>query len=146
MDPLSTRLYCVLRGLDEVLKTGNLSRYPGVCAEATASFSVLSESINYARIVMEKKFKKSTAAALVCRLQQAEKEKLNYTAALHLEQMRSQAHLSTEGDQTIDQSSASISSMLLKDVRSLKQKIIVSVETVNEVLDELKFAMVETEE
>merc|ERR1712071_424320 len=34
------------RGLEVVLKTGNFSTYPTICANATASFAVLSTSIN----------------------------------------------------------------------------------------------------
>lgn len=133
------------KGLDGVLKTGNLSRYPGVCAEATASFSVLSESINHARMVLDSKFAKTAVVLIIGRLQAAEKEKLNYTAALHLEQIRSQAHLFAESDLPVEQGGTTISSMLQEDVRTLKQKIAASMETVNEVLDELRFLVVEEE-
>jgi hypothetical protein len=118
-----------------------------VCAEATASFSVLSESINQARSLLHQKCEQSeTIVALICRLQSAEKDKLNYTAALHYEQIRSQAHqLAVETSARTDDGGTTISSMLLEDVRSLKHKIAASVNEVNEVLEELRFAMIDNE-
>lgn len=133
------------RGLDEVLKTGNLTRYPVVCAQATASFSVLSESINQARTLLQHKFQQSKAGTLIGRLQNAEKDKLNYTAALHFEQIRTQSQLAVEKSISDDRRT-SISSMLLEDVVSLKQKISASVEEINDTLEELRFALINQED
>jgi uncharacterized protein HemY len=123
-----------------------------VCAEATACFAVLSESINQARTLLQQRLEgKSEIGTLIGRLQNAEKDKLNYTAALHYEQIRSHQHAQLAVEQstrtTHDTNKGTpISSMLLADVRSLKQQICTLVEEVNEVLEELRFAAIDEED
>ena len=121
-----------------MLLTGNVSTYPIVCAEATASFSVTSDTINGIKMILSEKYEKDESVALIIKLQMAEKEKLNLTAALHLEKMRSQSQL-----QLADETDARVSALMQQDVKSLQNKIGGLVETINEVLEELRYAMLE---
>ena len=75
-------------GLDIVLSTGNITAYPGVVAAATASFSVLSDTINAIRTTLVEKHGRKDVGELIGDLQRSEKEKLSTTAALHLERIR----------------------------------------------------------
>jgi F0F1-type ATP synthase beta subunit len=106
---------------------------------------VLSESINQARATLLQKFQLSEIVALIGRLQNAEKDKLNYTAALHFERIRTQPLLSV-GQSTAGDRESSMLSMLQEDVRSLNQKISKSVEEVNDVLEELRFGLIDQED
>ena len=136
------------RGLNNVLKSGNVSLYPSVCAETTASFSVLSESIIAVRRILDDnaRHNRIDLVQLLTRLQQSEKEKLNLTAALHLEKFRaqSQQQLEEQQEQTEGQPlDTRVASLLQEGVRSLQHKIALSVEQINETLEELRFALVE---
>jgi DNA repair REX1-B len=128
-------------GLEEVLISGNLSRYPNVCAEATASFSVLSETINSARRILDEKHSDNENCALIARLQKAEREKLNLTAALHLEKIR--ADTQRQLDEQQQEEDTRIALLLAQGVASLQQKIARTVEEINETLEELRCAWME---
>jgi DNA repair REX1-B len=91
-------------GLQRVLQTnGNITQYPTVVAEATASFAVLSDTIRSVRQVLlldnttttttattdaTTASEKEEVAQLLSRLQMEEQNKLHLTAALHLETIR----------------------------------------------------------
>lgn len=135
----SYRLYD--RGLVNVLKTGNMSEYPEVCAAVTASFSVLSETINAVQKTLSEQHGRKDLASLIARLQKGEKEKLNLTAALHLEQIRAQAQAHIDEESMEDDKR--ISSLLAEGVLSLRQKISSTMEEINEALEELRFFFVE---
>ena len=83
-------------GLDGILRDRQLAAYPQLCAEATARFAALSRDIN----AVEERLRAADpaerafahrAADLVRRVQQLEKEKLELTAAAHLERIRETA-------------------------------------------------------
>ena len=139
----SVALYFLLcRGLDEVLATGNTANYPALCVEVTASFSVLSEMINAVQKVLTEKHDRSDLTVLISRLQKGEKEKLNLTAALHLERIRAQSQRQLV-EQSMESADTRISSLLHQSVDSLKQKIADIVEDINEVLEELRLSLLE---
>jgi len=134
-------------GLDELLKTGSITNYPNVCAEATASFSVLSESINAVQKILLEKRNRKDLVTLITKLQKAEKDKLNFTAALHLERIRAQSQ-----EQIMDNSlnngadnDTRIADLLKEGVLSLQEKVNSTVEEINETLEELRYALMEEE-
>jgi len=132
------------------LKSGNLSHYPSVCAEATASFSVLSETINAVRRILDETHKdRSDLTKLIARLQKVEQEKLNLTAALHLEKIRAQSQQQLDDQQRQREDGAvdtRIASLLEQGVASLKQRIATTVEEINETLEELRYALMDESE
>lgn len=147
--------YVEFRGLENVLKSGNVALYPSVCAETTAAFSVLSETVIAVRRLLDDsaRHNRSDLVQLLTRLQQGEKEKLNLTAALHLEKIRAanqeqldeqQALLAASGcGPAVDHRTASL---LDEGIKSLQQKITLLVENINETLAELQCALVEERE
>ena len=150
-----SHFHLTFRGLDNVLKSGNVSHYPGVCAETTAAFSVLSETVIAVRRLLDdsSRHNRKDLVLLLTRLQQGEKEKLNLTAALHLEKIRAanqeqldeqQAALAASGcGSAVDHR---IASLLDEGVKSLLQKIALSVEEINDALAELQCALLEERE
>lgn len=124
------------RGLDLVLKTGNMTNYPNVCAEATASFSVLSDTINSIHKVIAETRNRNDLKGLLDTLQKHEKEKLSLTAALHLDKIRESQEIG--GDERI-------LTLLQQEVGSLQTKITACVEEINETIEELRYAMAEEE-
>ena len=54
----------------------------------TATFSVLSDTINGAKATLEERHNRKDISTVICQLQKSEGEKLNLTAALHLERLR----------------------------------------------------------
>jgi hypothetical protein len=130
------------RGLDQILETQNMSHYPHLCSEATASFSVLSDTIKALHnMLMERE--EIESASQVGQLQKAEMEKLNLTAALHLERIREQAH---DWEEERDGNCSSIGKLLRESVQSLQSKISTCVETINESIDEIRATMIEIED
>lgn len=120
-----------------------MTNYPAVCAEVTASFSVLSETINAVRTTFTEKHGRKDLTAMIAHLQKSEKEKLNLTAALHLESIRAQAQ--SQIDEQSMETDTRIASLLEQGVSSLKQSIAATVDEINEVLEELRFALMEEE-
>eukprot|EP00978_Attheya_sp_CCMP212_P026787 scaffold88801_cov55-Attheya_sp.AAC.2 len=124
------------RGLHVVLESGNLSSYPNVCAKATASFAVLSDSINVMKgILASAKWKRPDLATLVKKLQDCEREKLNATAALHLEQLRATDPFLLEQDGKGDKR---VSKLLHEGALSLKAKVAQTIEDINDIIEELR--------
>jgi ABC-type uncharacterized transport system ATPase subunit len=120
--------------LDSVLQTPNMTVYPQACAEATASFAVLSDTILVIQGILSNR--QQPLVELVLSLQQHEKEKLNLTAALHLEQIRLSQ---IEGQ---DQRS----SALLRDgIVSLRERLAACVEQINEDIEEIQCARMEAD-
>src|SRR5210317_2118976 len=75
------------RGLSTILASGNITTYPTLCAKVTASFSVLSDTINAVKSTLVN-MKRNDISNVITQLQKSESEKLNLTAALHLERLR----------------------------------------------------------
>ena len=122
------------------MASGNITTYPPLCAKVTASFSVLSDTINAVKSTLEKTHSRKDISNVISQLQKSEGEKLNLTAALHLERLRLrnvQLEVGEGGDS--GGSSDDRAEMLLKDgIQSLEQKIPGVVERINEVLEELR--------
>jgi len=129
-------------GLQQSLTTGNMSLYPIACAKATASFSVLSDTINavLAQLKLNHNNKKSQTSMLtkiITKLQQEEKEKLNLTAALHLEKIRQVGASSENDERTMN--------LLSQGITTLIQKISQRVQNINECIEELRCEAMEDE-
>jgi hypothetical protein len=126
------------RALDHVLTTGNVQCYPPVCANVTATFSVLSSTINAIRSNVERRENQPNVREireLLTRLQRAEQSKLQLTAALHLERMRSVAEAEQQG---------TVSMLLNESILLLRQKIALSIGEINDVLEELRYTIPES--
>jgi hypothetical protein len=146
--------------------------YPLVCADVTATFTVLSSTINAIRSDLGNRTFESTSAVvgLMNRLQRAEQTKLQLTAALHLERMRSQAQhqlqTSSESykernDGDIEQSNKRqevqhihssipalteqhdrIAALIEESIHTLREKIDLTVEEINDVIEELRYTSI----
>lgn len=141
-------------GLENVLQSGNLTTYPDLTANITASFSVISNSIRCIIEIMQsqtdgsrsKEFQLeevdlstlSNCIKFTKQLQNLEKEKLNYTAALHLEKIRERnERLNIEARESGDEK---VLNLLQQGVKGLQSKISGCIEQINETLEELRYA------
>lgn len=113
-----------------MLETGNMTLYPNACSQATASFSVLSETIQTIRGILPAEYEK-----LLDKLQAQEKKKLQLTAAHHLERIRQQ----TEQDERVQH-------LLSEGVNRLQGEIHECVGEINEVLEEIQCILLEAQE
>lgn len=134
-----------------------MTNYPALCAKVTASFSVLSDTINSvkASIIEQQRQRKhqdvaqsaqknssggSEVVDFIVQLQKFESEKLNLTAALHLERLRlrnAKLEATGEGSGSLGDDNRTVD--LLEDgVRTLRGKIASAIESTNEVLEELR--------
>ena len=120
------------KGLDSVLRTRNLSLYPQICADATAHFAVVSDTLSCLHKSLARGKEHQDLAELVQNLQKHEKDKLNFTAALHLERIRE----SQGGEERV-------LSLMRQGILSLEQKIIACMEAVTEVLEEIQCALID---
>mmetsp|Transcript_11742 Transcript_11742/g.25444 ORF Transcript_11742/g.25444 Transcript_11742/m.25444 type:complete len:296 (+) Transcript_11742:44-931(+) len=133
-------------GLDTVLSTGNITAYPGVVAAATASFSVLSDTINAIRTTLVEKHGRKDVGKLIADLQRSEKEKLSTTAALHLERIREKNEEAVVmGSDDTGAADSRVHNMLREGVATLRAKVQELVETINETLEDIRYAAVEEE-
>lgn len=122
------------------MDSGNINAYPSVCTEATAAFSVLSDSINNIQSVLREKLKQIPTAELISQLQDKERTKLNLTAALHLERTRlHNQKMESSSDETKDR----ILVLLVDGATSLRSQISSNIEEINELMDELRCALVD---
>ena len=163
------------RGLSSILSSRNdVSSYPPLCASATASFSVLSDTINavMSTLLAEAKTRsrRGTEGRLIHanakRLQACECEKLNLTAALHLERLRlhdssSSSSSSSSGggrdadgggvaatpegrgggdraDAVVDGGGDVTSRLLRGGIRKLEDELSIVVDKINDVLEEMR--------
>lgn len=122
-------------GLDLVLQTGSMSEYPAVCARATASFAVLSDTITTIQSILLSRSQSKNLAQLIVKLQSQEREKLNLTAALHLERIRFESSANEPDD--------SIRNLLQEGMQSLQAKMSVCVEQINEILEEIRMEVMD---
>ena len=129
------------RGLSSILTSGNLTSYPATCARATASFSVLSDAVNAVKSELLER-KRNDLADVVGSLQQAEGQKLNLTAAWHLERLRLR-NAKLEGEDGGDDGRTI--ALLEEGVRSLQKRIAATVGTINEAIEELRCAAADEE-
>lgn len=112
-----------------------MTEYPTICARATASFSVLSDTVNTISSILTDAHKRPELVKLLSRLQKGEREKLNLTAALHLERIRQRnLEQAGEGDDRVAQ--------LLQDgAASLRSKLATCIDSINETLEEIRYAI-----
>jgi hypothetical protein len=152
-----------------MLLSGNMDRYPLLCADATATFAALSDNIIAIRRVWmencsdvfvpksmpgysqpstqneilangnDKKRFYAELVSLINVLQTAESEKLQYTAALHLERVRLLAASAQEsGNPELSSNAHSSSSFLLRqNVDRIREEIKRSIEIINDVLEDI---------
>lgn len=111
-----------------------MTEYPNICAQATASFSVLSDTINTIACTLTEVRKRSDLVIFLSQLQKEEREKLNLTASLHLERIRERN--AAGGDERV-------SRLLQAGVASLKQKVTTCIDAINDVLEEIRYALAE---
>jgi hypothetical protein len=128
-----------------VLNTGNMTSYPDTCSKVTASFSVLSDTIKTIQEILLKERKRSNLSTVIRQLQLHEQEKLHLTAAHHLERIRQQQY-NQQPESPESSVDPRIAHLLDEGVASLQQKIATCIESINDVLDELRCAILEEEE
>eukprot|EP00571_Detonula_confervacea_P017375 CAMPEP_0172298832 /NCGR_PEP_ID=MMETSP1058-20130122/1304_1 /TAXON_ID=83371 /ORGANISM="Detonula confervacea, Strain CCMP 353" /LENGTH=279 /DNA_ID=CAMNT_0013008125 /DNA_START=15 /DNA_END=854 /DNA_ORIENTATION=+ len=134
------------KGLSTILISGNMTNYPTLCAKVTASFSVLSDTINSVKSSLEgnNNNNRKDITSVICQLQKTEGEKLNLTAALHLEKLRLrnsqlEVMVASSSSSSSDGAEDDRTVKLLKDgIQTLERKIKSVVESINEVLEELR--------
>jgi hypothetical protein len=117
-----------------------MTEYPNNCARATASFSVLSDTINTIASILKDVHKRSDLVTLLSQLQKEERDKLNLTAALHLERIRERnLKMQVDGDE-------GVSRLLEEGVTSLKRKVATCIDAINDLLEEIRYALAEEDE
>jgi hypothetical protein len=120
--------------LDAILCTRNLTTYPQLCAEATAQFAVVSSTILSIHSCLATNKTRRDLATLVHNLQQLEKEKLNLSAALHLERIRESQGAEKQ-----------ILDLIQEGIQSLENKISTCEDGVNLAIEELQCALADEE-
>lgn len=130
-------------GLDEMLSRGTIDAYPALCAEATARFSVASDTVGTIRDLLLTKHGRRDLWALIAGLQSGEREKLDATAAIHLERMRARDRELGAG--TGKDPGATIGRLLNESLVSLRAKMSTIIEKINESLEELRYARMDEE-
>jgi hypothetical protein len=107
----------------------------------TASFSVLSDTINAVKSSLEENNNtkedngRKEISNFITQLQKCESDKLNLTAALHLERLRLRNLRVGDGD---GEDNDVTMKLLTEGIRSFETKIASAVESINEVLEELR--------
>lgn len=144
-----TTFDCHYRGISTILISGNMTTYPNLCAKVTASFSVLSDTINTVKSSLlannnddevkeddNNLGQRKEISNFITQLQKSESDKLNLTAALHLERLRLRnSRLSSDDDGGGNEITRKL---LTEGIQSLEHKIAMVVESINEVLEELR--------
>lgn len=127
-------------GLEAILRDEQLAAYPALVTEATARFASLSRDINTVeeRLLLRRADDDPArdafarrAAELIRRVQQLEKEKLELTAATHLERIR---------ETQVAADAAPLSASNLEYMRRRQREV---VDAINEQLDELRCELVD---
>jgi hypothetical protein len=140
---LPDSLVDIYRGLSTILMSGNITTYPNLCAKVTASFSVLSDTINSVKSSVDyddgedkQDNGRNEIFNFITHLQKFESEKLSLTAALHLERLR--LRNLRLGDGYGEGCDEVTMKLLMEGIRSLENRIASVVESINDVLDELR--------
>ena len=131
----------IYRGLSACLLSRDITNYPVLCAKVTAAFSVLSDTINAAKMSLLDQHKRKDVCSVVEQLQKHECDKLNFTAALHLEKLRlnnSELGVGSDADERAVK-------LLRESIQSLEGKISLAVQSINESLDELRCMAIDEE-
>ena len=121
-----------------------MTAYISSCAHTTAAFAVLSETIRAIRTTLAETHSRKDLGKLITKLQTNEKEKLNLTAAYHLERIRHQnENINSNSPDKVDHR---ISKLLSEGITSLQEKLDKIVEEINECLEEIRYALLEEED
>jgi len=117
-----------------------MTEYPNICARATASFSVLSDTVNTIASIFTETHKRPDLVKLLAQLQKDEREKLNLTAALHLERIRARnVEVQANGDERTAQ-------LLHDGVASLTRKLATCIDSINETLEEIRYTLADEDD
>lgn len=139
--PSNYAILSLIRGLSKILVSRDITNYPALCAKVTASFSVLSDTINAAKSALLEQHKRKDISMVVDQLQKHECDKLNFTAALHLERLRlNNSDLGVGND--ADERAANL---LKESIHTLEGNISRTVQSINESIDELRCISVDEE-
>lgn len=126
------------RGLNTILISGNMTSYPKLCAKVTATFSVLSDTMNSIKSTLNTKHKRVDITKIIAQIQKSEGEKLNLTAAIHLEKLRlNNAQVENEAWNDSERDERTVS-LLEEGVATLQAKINMIIEEINESIEELR--------
>lgn len=151
--------------LGKVLISNRLTDYPPACVAATAAFSVLSDTVAAVRDEFsnremgaknnedKKGSATSTSASIstsvikaINDLQSSERDKLQLTAACHLEQIRAnnlkESNNAGENDDTGDGDRRELS-LLNKGINDLRSRSETCRSTINDIIEDLRCALVE---
>ncbi|KAL3816923.1 hypothetical protein ACHAXA_009118 [Cyclostephanos tholiformis] len=137
-------------GLSAILSSGKVASYPTLCATVTASFAVLSDTINYARAALSGRAGKQYDI-YVTSLQECECKKLNLTAALHLERLRLYDVCGGGGggggaSDEDENDGNDVTVMLLREsMRKLKNELSLCAGQINDILDEMRCIAVDVD-
>lgn len=154
---------CVsISGLETVLNTGNMTQYPQICAEATASFAVLSETMKMIQSIFINppslsllQQSRPALGRVLADLQRHEKEKLQLTAALHLERLRLSClshpqggddHEGDDDDSNNNNDDRRTLDLVEQGVRYLSQKLTSCIENINDSIDEIRCTVMDEEQ
>jgi hypothetical protein len=125
------------RALETMLRTRDVTNYPSVCAEATAVFCVVSETIKALTETYNASSKKSKQQpCIIAALQKHEQNKLQLTAALHLEKIRLQQEANNEP----------IAALLRAGVVALEEQLRACVECIRDAVDDIQCAIVDQDD
>lgn len=120
-----------------------MTSYISSCAHTTAAFVVLSKTIMLIRSTLASPpHDRKDVEQLLTNLQKHEKEKLNLTAALHLERIRER----NENVGSVEHADNRIRNLLSQGVQSLHQKVAAVVEDINETMEEIRYALLEEDD
>merc|ERR1712070_98076 len=142
-------------GLDEMLKKNIIHEYPILCTDVTAKFSVVSDTMNTIQNLLLTKYGRKDLKAIIQGLQSYEKEKLNITAAMHLERIRARNQelelIETTTTTTTKKGGSSSSDMTIarllnESIQSLRTKMNPIIENINESIEELRYARMEEDD
>ena len=99
---------------------------------------MLSDTIKAIQAILTETYGRKDAKELIDRLQKHEREKLNLTAALHLEEIRARSEEVEPGG-----GNERILTLLREGNKSLRGKLAECVEDINDVLEELRYCLME---
>lgn len=149
--------------LGTVLASNRLTDYPPACLAATAAFSVLSDTVSAVRAELSDRSanKKETLISLstsssvlkcITDLQESEREKLQLTAAYHLERIRAnnlrkpntyEDIANNDGETDKVESDLRVLSMLNQGIADLRSRIEICRSNISSIIEDLRCALVE---
>lgn len=133
------KLFVYFSALVIVLQTGNITTYPDACSRATAAFSVASDTIKIIQSILQAR-NRTELSNLIGQLQSHEQQKLQLTAAHHLERIRQNDHSMSDHSSITDSRTANL---LHQGVLELQNRIHHRVQSINEVIDEIRCAIMD---